>query len=84
VRRVVVHIDRLVLRGVRREDRYAVAEGLQQELTRLLADPHVTGSLASLGSVQRLRAGGVDVAPGSGPQRLGERVAHGISRGLTK
>jgi hypothetical protein len=36
--RVVVHIDRLVLRGFRHEDKHAFAEGLQEEISRLFAD----------------------------------------------
>ena len=37
MKRVVVHIDRLVLNGFRHADRHAIAAGLQQELGRVFA-----------------------------------------------
>jgi hypothetical protein len=38
MKRVVVHVDRLLLKGFRHEDRHTIAVGLQRELGRVFAD----------------------------------------------
>jgi DNA polymerase III delta prime subunit len=47
MKRVVLHIDSLVLKGFRHEDRHGIAEGLQQELSRLFADPQAAQQLTA-------------------------------------
>mgnify|MGYP000715168842 CR=1 FL=1 len=54
MRRVVVNIDRLVLKGIRFEDRHAVAQELQEQLTRLLAAPGMAERIRRTGSAPRL------------------------------
>jgi len=78
MRRVTVHIDRLVLGGFRLGDRQALATGLQQGLARILGDPRAASRLAGLGSVPRLRIGTIHVEHGTRPQRVGERIAQSI------
>ena len=56
MRRVIVHIDSLVLKGFRYEDRYTIAAALKDELTRMLAPPEAAQRVTSLGSVPRLKA----------------------------
>lgn len=80
MKRVVVHIDRLVLNGFRREDRHAIAAGLQQELGRVFADREAVSGLRDMGDVARLRVNGVQFEPGSKPQQVGESVAQGIAK----
>ncbi|MGK2915379.1 MAG: hypothetical protein ACSLE5_13200 [Porticoccaceae bacterium] len=80
MKRVVIHIDSLVLKGFRHEDRHAIAEGLQQELSRLLANPRAVESLTGLGDQLRLKVSGVHIARGTKPQRVGAQVAQGIGR----
>ena len=82
--RVVVHIDRLVLKGFRQEDRYAIAAGLEQELGRVFADQEAVSLLSAVGDVSRLQVGGVQIEHGSKPQRIGESVAHGIGKEMNK
>lgn len=78
--RIVVHIDRLVLRGYRHDERHAIAAGLQEELRRLLAEPGSAARLGRAGSVPRVRLGRVPIAPaGSGPA-VGEAVARSIGQ----
>ena len=84
MKRVVVHIDRLVLKGFRPEDRHAIAAGLQQELGRVFADREAVSLLRAREDVSRLQVGGVPIAPGSKPQRVGENVAQGIGREIRK
>ena len=84
MKRVVIHIDCLVLNGFRQEDRHAIAAGLQQELSHLLADPQAVHGLTGLGNLSRLRVGGVHIAQGSKPQRVGAQVAQGIGKEFKK
>lgn len=82
-RRVVIHIDELVLRGFRPEDRHAIAEGLQAELARLYAaSPDAVQALASRGDTARLRIGDVNLTPGTRPGQVGSQLAEGIHRGF--
>ena len=84
MQRVIVHIDSLVLKGFRHEDRHALALGLQQELSQWFADPQVAGQLATTGDVSRLRVGNININPGSPPQRVGSQVAQSIGKGMKK
>lgn len=84
MKRVVLHIDSLVLKGFRHEDRHGIAEGMQQELARLFADPQAAQQLAAKGDVPRLRVGSVPIGQNAKPQRVGSQVAQGIGKGMTK
>ena len=84
MKRVVVHIDRLVLKGFRAEERHAIAAGLQQELGRVFGDREAVSLLSAMGDVRRLHVGGVPVEHGSRPQRVGESVAQGIGKAIRK
>ena len=84
MKRVVVHIDRLVLKGFRPEDRHAIAVGLQQELGRVFADGATISGLRDMGDVERLRVNGVQLEQGAKPQRVGESVAQGIAKVIMK
>lgn len=81
---VVVHIERLVLKEFRPQDGNAVAEGLQRELSRLLAEPGTALQLAALRSLPRLHVGGVPLERGVGAQQFGERLAQGIGREIVR
>ena len=82
MKRIVLHIDSLVLKGFRHEDRHGIAEGLQQELSRMLADPQAAQQLTSNGDVSRLRIGNISIGQNSKPQRVGAQVAQGIGKGM--
>lgn len=82
MKRVVLHIDSLVLKGFRHEDRQGIAEGLQQELARLFADPQAARQLSENGDVSRLRVGSIHISQNSKPQHIGSQVAQGIGKGM--
>ena len=84
MKRVVVHIDRLVLKGFHPEDRHAIAAGLQQELGRVFADREAVSLVTAMGDVSRLQVSGVPIEQGSKPQRVGENVAQGIGKEIKK
>ena len=84
MKRVVVHIDRLVLNGIRPADQHAFAAGLQQELQRGFADRETVSQLSAAGDTSGFRVGGLHIEHGSMPQRIGASVARGIHREIKK
>ncbi|TBW12973.1 hypothetical protein E0E50_01510 [Azotobacter chroococcum subsp. isscasi] len=84
MKHVVVHIDHLVLKGFRPEDRHAIAAGLQQELVRVFADGEAVSLLQARGDMPRLRVSGVPVEPAAKPQRVGQSAAQGIGKEIVK
>jgi hypothetical protein len=84
VTRVVVHIDRLVLRGYAHEDRHAIAASLQQELTERLSRPGAVERLGALeGGGPRIGRAAVTVRLGADTRAagIGRAVARGIVPG---
>jgi hypothetical protein len=84
MKRIVLNIDRLVLRGFADGERDGFAEGLRAELVRLLAVPDAVRQLASQDGVSRLKIGAVRVGQGANPATAGMRAARGITRGIKK
>jgi hypothetical protein len=74
----VVHVDRLVLKGVGHAARHAVAAALKSELARRLGEAHGADHLVALGSVERLRIAPLRVAADAAPEILGARAAQSI------
>ena len=81
MRRIVLHIDRLVLRGIERADAASVASSIQAELQRRLAIPGAVASFTEAGDAHRIKAGTVQVAHGSGGSAMGHAIAGGIIKG---
>lgn len=82
MKRIILHIDRLVLKGYQHEDRQGIAAGLQQELAKLFAVPQAAQQLTTMGDISRLRAGNIRVGPGEKSQHVGSQVAQGIAKGM--
>jgi len=80
MKRIVVHIDHLVLRGVRHEERHAVAAGLRGELSRWLGEPRAGDRLARLGHTPRLSLGRVSIAAGAKAEAVGVATARALGR----
>lgn len=80
MRRVVVHIDRLVLRGIRPEDRHEFAAGLRRGLEELLREPQAAALIEGAGAIAHLRAGRLPVVPGTAPGALGGAAARRIGQ----
>jgi hypothetical protein len=81
-RRVHVQIDNLVLKGFRYEDRHAIAQGVQEQLTRLLSEPGMVQRLSETGHVPHLRVGQITTVADAKPQQVGVAAAHGIGKGI--
>jgi hypothetical protein len=81
MRRLLVRIDKLVLKGFPYQDHDGIAVGLQGELKRIFADPVVAHQrISALRSLSSLQVGKMGIAPGSRPQSVGAEVARGIAK----
>jgi len=80
--RIVLHIDRLVLRGVAGADAAAVSAAFRAELAARLAAGDGLAALLPLHGREAVRAGRTPVADGSGPGALGRAAAGRILRGV--
>ena len=84
MRRVVVTIDRLVLRVFRRKDQQPVVAGLQRELGRVFADQEAISVIRARRDLSRLRVSFLHIEHGARPQHVGERVAQSIGKEAKK
>jgi hypothetical protein len=84
MKRVVVHVDRMVLNGFRNANANAIGEAMRGELARWLADPARGQRLASLGHVSRLDVGKVALTQDASPQRLGISAGRAIAKGILR
>lgn len=84
MKRIVVHIDRLVLRGVDPAAAAAVAGALQTELQALLAEPGAAASWVECGHVLALRAKPVTVPLATDGGALGRAIAGGVATGALR
>jgi hypothetical protein len=81
--RIRVTIDRLVLKGMEPGNHKALVEGLQAELSRVLADPAARAEWARSRRTPVLRLGPMAMQPGpSGGRSFGEGLARAIGRSL--
>lgn len=84
MRRVIVNIDRLVLKGFRFEDRHAIAQGLQEQLTQLLSEPGMAEQMGLIRNPSRLRVPPIQVTPEMKSRDIGVAAANGIKTGLPR
>jgi hypothetical protein len=83
--RITVSIDKLVLRGIETWGRKALVEGLQTELSHVLADPANRARWARPHRTPILRLGGLPLEPGpAGGRKFGKGLAQAIGRGLIR
>jgi hypothetical protein len=81
--RINLTIDRLVLRGFEPGDRKGLVEGLQSELSCVLADPATRSEWGRSHRTPVLRLGRVPLEPGpAGGRTFGGNVARAIGKGL--
>lgn len=81
VRRIVVTIDRLRLRGVAHADAPTLLAALQSELERSLA--HGTSDAQRWTSTAQAVLHPPPVRVGDGPQQMGHAFGHAVAAGLT-
>jgi hypothetical protein len=83
---VELHIEELVLHGFAAGDRYAIAEAVKHELSRLLVDQFAAqglpSSFAESSEHARLDAGAFNVAPSANSEAIGGQIAQTVHQGL--
>lgn len=84
MKRVVLHIDRLVLKGFEQGQRDRIAADLQSELGRLLTDPAIADHLAYQSHMSSIRVGKESVRQGGKLVSSGVSAAQAIARGLSR
>ena len=82
--RVIVHVERLVLKGFDQGHSERISADLQRELGRLLADPAASGRLASLPHTPGIRLGTQSATRGAKLESPGVATARAIAKGLAK
>ena len=82
-RAIEVHIEELVLDGFAPRDRLAIADAVEAELTRLIAD----GGVGTLGerpaAVERVQAGSFRAETGARAATIGAKTAKAVFGGIT-
>lgn len=79
--RIHLTIDRVVLRGIPREQCDALMSGLHSELSRLLVAPDFAQGLQGH-HVASVRSSELRTAAGAGPAELGKQAAQRIAQGI--
>lgn len=79
MKRVVVHIERLVLRGLPEAAARSVAGAIKNELARQLSDPTVLGRLTAIGRDGQLSLGTITLGAAT-VATVGTSVAQGVNR----
>jgi hypothetical protein len=81
MKRVNVHIDRLVLKGLHEAGVDGIAAGLREELARQLSDVNVLNWVTSQSSKPILRIGGMKIEHGAMPRDVGVQLARTLGKG---
>jgi hypothetical protein len=80
---VELHIEELVLHGFPAADRFGIADAVQQELARLVAEQGMPSVMAHPVNVDRLDAGAIQVAAGARPRIIGTQLAEKLHQQFT-
>ena len=79
---IELHIEELVLHGFSPNDRHAIGEAVQRELTRLFAEQGVHGSLHRGFETERVDGGAFNVKQGAKAEGIGTQVGQAVYGGL--
>ncbi|MEP6635822.1 MAG: hypothetical protein ABJB97_03790 [Acidobacteriota bacterium] len=83
---IKLHIEELSLHGFAPGDRYAIADAVEQELSRLLiehfAEPRTSPLWNTNTDTARLDAGAFQVAPSSAAKMIGSQIAQAVHGGV--
>lgn len=81
--RVVLHIDRLVLRGIDPADAPAVSAGIRTKMESLLGESGIAQTIAGRGDRFRIKGGTAHFDQAGTAGDLGLSVGKRIARGVT-
>jgi hypothetical protein len=82
MKRLVLHVERLVLNGFRPQDRDAMSEALREELGRQMAAPGLARDVAVRSDTAHVRVGPLTIPRTLRPDQAGAWIARVIARGL--
>lgn len=72
---IELYIDKLVLHGFPRAERYRIGEAIRQELFRQLGERGIPQTLTQQADIFQLRPGPIRANHDSGPEKVGIQVA---------
>ncbi len=85
---IKLHIEELVLHSFDPNDRYAIMDAVEHELSRLLAagfDASVLPSSMTVNSDRpRVEGGNFHVASGAKPNSIGAQIAQAVHQGIVR
>jgi hypothetical protein len=84
MKRVILEVGQLVLRGVPRADANLVLQAVRAELGRRLAEPGAAEALRRLGHRAALTLSPIRVESGANPRALGTAVGGSVAGALAK
>ncbi len=79
---VELHIGELILHGIAPGDRYRIAEAIERELARLLADEGVPRALSRAGA--ELNAGAFQMTSDATAKETGAQIARAVYGGISR
>lgn len=77
-----LHIEELILRNLPYEQRYRIAEAVEQELTRLLTEHGLPSALAAGGNIPHINLDHISVTAQTKPAVIGIQIAQQVYRTL--
>jgi hypothetical protein len=81
--RIDLHIEELILRDVPNELRHRVAEALERELARLLAEQELPAAVAQGGHIPQIDIGPINIAANAKPDVIGAQIAQSVYGSLS-
>lgn len=81
---IELHIEELILHGFKPQDRAAIGEAVQRELTRLFTERGLHSSLHREHQVSRLDGGTFHVKQGSNAAAIGTQIAQKVYGGIKR
>ena|ERR1700694_3336367 len=79
---IELHIEELVLHGFSPNDRHAIGEAVQRELTRLFVEQGVDASLSRGFEAERVDGGALNVKQGTRAEGIGRQVGQTVYSSL--
>lgn len=80
---IELRIEELALHGFAPGDRYRIAESVERELQRLLAEQGAPALFSAAIDLARIDAGAFDLKPNANSEMIGAQVARAIYSGMS-
>jgi hypothetical protein len=81
---VELQIEELVLHGFPPSDRYLIGEAVEQELTQLIGEQGIPGSLRVEKALHEIRGAIFSSMPNEKPHAIGRQIAQAVYRGFSQ